>query len=154
MLPKILNQISDAKIQHLGTQSQEKNNKSFSLNAYESLSYVAAVTNGYNADGAALDFSGYKPTYNELISYDHLIDKGNGTYNLTGKGFDETLKNLPQVVLKYKSQVTKLAKHLYSSDCCDLLSFCIFDVLINNSYFLLSAVLIVVICFHFVSLTY
>ena len=83
---------------------------------YESLSFVVTVTNGYNADGAALDFSGYKPTYKELIAYDHLINKGNGTYNLTGKGFDETLKNLPQVVLKYKSQVTKLAKHLYSSN--------------------------------------
>ncbi len=75
----------------------------FELGAYEIIS-----TNNYT-----LEYKGYKPSYQQLESYDHLIDKAELTKVAYGKGgLKESLRILHDYVVKYSHQVRGLANHL------------------------------------------
>lgn len=66
----------------------------------------------FNCPESDLKTYGFKPTYQRLQSYDHLIDPATGERTLVGYGFDKaTLQELLNAC-RYYPQVARLAAHL------------------------------------------
>jgi len=66
-------------------------------------------------NGKGLDFNGYKPTYQLLDSYDHLIkgsDSDNESKIVARGGLNETTIAIKNVIDDYKYQLELLASHL------------------------------------------
>lgn len=86
-------------------QKKEENNKLFSLGAVDVLA----------ANIGKKNYNGFKPTYKELDSYDHLIidsSAPNKTVFIQNGGLEETIRVIKRVIDEYKYQVEPLAKHL------------------------------------------
>lgn len=84
---------------------KEENNKLFSLGAVDVLA----------ANIGKKNFNGFKPTYKELDSYDHLIidsSTPNKTVFIQTGGLEETIQVIKRIIDEYKYQVEPLAKHL------------------------------------------
>lgn len=65
------------------------------------------------ANNAALDFKGYAPTYKQLESYDHLIDKADlRTVKYGQGGLKESLDVIRNYIRTYSPQVRRLAHHI------------------------------------------
>ena len=68
------------------------------------------------AQGKKLDFKGYKPSYEILENYDHLIDDAENSDQLKGHGLDATIELMIKTIQNSRKQVEKLSKHLFDSD--------------------------------------
>lgn len=84
------------------------------LGATEVTSVNANASDGINVNGKPLDYSGFKPDYDILESYDHLISSAEKSSFLEGSGLGVTLSLIKDTVRKNHCQVSKLAKHLKS----------------------------------------
>lgn len=66
----------------------------------------------FNCTESALDTRGYRPTYQILANYDHLVDPSNGRKTLKGYGFESATLDELVNACRYYPQVAALAAHL------------------------------------------
>lgn len=93
-----------------------RKNLNYALGAVEvtSNNRVAHV-DGISANGEPIDYSGFRPTYKILQSYDHLITRALGnTQSVGDQGIKYVLDKCRQIAIDGRSQVAHLAAHLHS----------------------------------------